>query len=354
MKRYALSWLSSAISSGIPSQRFSARSASASRSATVASTSGSGVIPSIIHRFPLLDWLRLALALEVVRCHYFSPHWMLLPCVPAFLGISGLVVLQSFERSKSWGHFAWKRFLRIVPGYSVTLLALAIIGGWSLVKGNLLMYASSGFVVDGFNASTWSLGAEEAAYFALALLYLAGAYKRPWLIAGLAFASVALMIWSDHPGMIQEGLGARFRVQCLPYAFFVGNLFYLLRERLSGRMWEGAILTAVGLAVARFEWTAISSLFVVPGLLLLALSIHPKIVPSRDLSFGIYLWHEIWLHVLPSRWEALAATALSAYLSSVLVEMPALRLKDLGSHLGKTPNRRSVRDAVPDAKGCAA
>ncbi len=164
-------------------------------------------------RYPLLDLLRLCLAAEVMRCHYFSPNWMLVPCVPLFLALSGFLVPGSFEQSRNWGHFAWKRFLRIVPGYCVMLLAIAVLVGPNGVRENVLTYLRCGWTAGGYNGVVWSLGAEEVAYVLLAILFVTGLFKSRWpLWAGLVLG-MAFMLIVDRPGFSKQN---PFLIQCLP------------------------------------------------------------------------------------------------------------------------------------------
>lgn len=310
-------------------------------------------------RYPLFDYLRLLLALEVMVCHYFHPSWMLVPCVPMFLALSGFLVPGSWEHSRGWGHFAWKRFLRIIPGYTAMLLVLGWFVGPSEVTGNLVTYVTAGFMGSGFNGAVWSLGAEELAYFVLALMFLAGVYRKAvlWPLMGLG---AAFMLWSDLRGLRggSDTLAA-FRVQCLPFAFFMGGVIYLHREKLRRFGFLGLGLFASGIVLARFGgapsvagFTAPSVLFAAPGLLLIALGFSPKLPKIPDLSLGIYLWHELWFHALPGMlWLQVGLTLTSAALSWFVIEKKALGLKDwrLGDGYRLPSNRRDVNPQLVDA-----
>lgn len=65
-------------------------------------------------RYPNFDLLRLLLALEVVVVHAWNEtdpnfNWSgFIMAVPAFLAISGFLVLKSYEESNSWRSFAKK------------------------------------------------------------------------------------------------------------------------------------------------------------------------------------------------------------------------------------------------------
>ena len=72
-------------------------------------------------RYPLFDWLRLVLALEVVALHWFESVGLhrvtfllgMFEQVPSFLALSGFMIAGSLASSRNMAHFWWKRFLRI-------------------------------------------------------------------------------------------------------------------------------------------------------------------------------------------------------------------------------------------------
>lgn len=73
--------------------------------------------------YPNFDWLRLLLAAQVVAIHCgISPTVFINP-VPAFLAISGFVVLGSMER-RPLPHFFISRALRVLPLLGVSFLAV--------------------------------------------------------------------------------------------------------------------------------------------------------------------------------------------------------------------------------------
>ena len=283
--------------------------------------------------FPLFDVMRILLALEVVRCHYginlgYGFGDILTP-VPMFLALSGFMVLQSFEHSRNWGHFAWKRALRIVPLYVTTLIAILFLFGASEVKGNLLCYASSGFAGTWKNGVVWSLGAEELAYLTLAILYIKGAYRAIWPIWIGVIISAAFMLYTDYPGIARVN-DALYRVQCLPFCFFVGNLAYVYRAWLLRAGWIGVVLVLCGVFIRmHIELAAIPALFAAPGLILVGLHFRPKWKAFPDFSYGTYLWHELLFSAIPSsKTIALLITAVVVVVSRFAIETPFLKFKN--------------------------
>jgi peptidoglycan/LPS O-acetylase OafA/YrhL len=275
--------------------------------------------------FQAFDWMRLALAIFVIRSHYgiFTRHgqiyWDVLIPVPMFLAISGFVVLGSFERSGSWLIFAWRRVCRVVPLFLVSLIAVLLLWGPSGVAGNLANYATMGFspAARWDNGSVWSLGAEELAYALLAILFMAGAYRTKWPIWILWGISAVFMFAVDRPDLVKVSVPLYLN-HCLPFAFFTGNLCYLFRDRLRGLGWHGVALCIAGSACASQYLFAWSVLLSAPGILLLALYFRPKPI-KRDFSYGLYIWNDLWLHALPSmKYLALAGTILTAILSERL------------------------------------
>src|SRR5882757_9291447 len=92
-------------------------------------------------RFHNFDYLRLFLALEVVASHLYAgltmgrDLWLPIPPVAAFIGLSGFLIPQSLERSRSLGHFAWKRIVRTIPALIPLLIAIGIMFGFKRVVG---------------------------------------------------------------------------------------------------------------------------------------------------------------------------------------------------------------------------
>ena len=95
--------------------------------------------PRPIERFPAFDWVRLFLAGFVAVLHtlnnfygrsHTGPHYVgMTIAVPGFLAVSGFCVLQSYERSQGWLHFAWKRVCRIMPALGFSFLLVGLIWG---------------------------------------------------------------------------------------------------------------------------------------------------------------------------------------------------------------------------------
>ena len=320
--------------------------------------------PSI--RYPLFDWLRLFLALEVACWHFLREPtqgrvFMFIPAVPAFLALSGFVVMQSWETSDDAWHFWWKRLLRIQPAMLVMLAVTAIAFGSAYAVGTIRTYFTFGMAPRVGNGVVWTLGCEEVAYALMALIYACDGYKRPWFIAALLAicAAIALSLDVHLEAAYRAVPGPRFFIQNyaeLGVAFFTGNLIYLNREKLMAlarRRWIISVTLLYPLAWNTFGYghpaTTFASLVSMPLVILWGLGGNAGRIPG-DLSYGIYLLHvpvgraalrvsrlfgtgsEGFLVAL-----SLLLTVIAACGSWIFVERPCLKFKD------KMPLRKKWR-----------
>lgn len=186
-----------------------------------------------IDRYPNFDLLRVLLALEVVIAHAWAlidptVDGGIIMAVPAFLAISGFLVLKSYEESGTWSVFIRKRALRILPALAISMALCWVLFDWTAVYHAFLNWITGGILTqEGVtNAPLWSLAWEELAYLALALLWMAGAYKRPFVIWALLAVSLVIVHQGRHLNPNTQ------IILFLMPAFFIGNLAYLHREWL--------------------------------------------------------------------------------------------------------------------------
>lgn len=287
-----------------------------------------------ITRYPLFDVMRLFLAVEVVVVHILAYEripisHMPVNAVPAFVGISGFLILQSFERSSSWLHFAWKRVIRVGPAFIVSYVMLWLLFGYSQIVPTLVNYATAGIIHQGKNGPQWTLMVEEVLYVSMAILASIGAYKARWPIWTWAVAGVCLF-----PLLMQFGEYSA-RVLPLVSCFPIGSLMYLYRDalrRVPWAVWGVCLVLAPFISVSdpwRFElWNVLGTLGVV-GLG----AFGPKLIKLKaDLSYGVYIYHALILNALHattmSNWWTIPVTLAVATASWYLIEKPCLRLKD--------------------------
>jgi peptidoglycan/LPS O-acetylase OafA/YrhL len=356
------------------------------------STSGlfdRGVAPA--KRLHALDALR-AIAVSWVVCVHaremlpgLPPYLRLLADgglkgVDLFFVLSGFLIGRILFRELSSTQridvrrFWQRRWLRTLPAYYVTLVAVAastFVRPGSLPWVNPLAYAIFGqnYVSVGshFNWS-WSLCVEEHFYLALPLILLAaakaGLSRRPAVvlraIAGIAIAVSVLarhiMMWSTPANdwgtyerliycpthMRLDGLAVGLFLATLPplalsrwaaagtaacgIAFVAAST--LLFPNASVMTWQGFFLTAIAFGaivlslLGRASWMDVR----VPGAAWVA-----------DLSYSLYLFHPSVFAFVETKGTRLGALALPvALLSSVgiayvvrrWVELPMLRLRD--------------------------
>lgn len=302
-------------------------------------------------RYPSFDLIRLLLAVEVVVVHTWASldpnfNWPgFIRAVPAFLAVSGFLVLKSFANTGSWTVFARKRALRIFPALIISLLLGYVLFDYTFLINSLIVWVTGGLMMPPHtNSALWSLAWEELAYAVLAILWALGAYKRPVYI-WLLLAAASVMSWKITTLPINPYYHV---LSYLAPAFFTGNLMFLHQERL---MRLGSVLPWVCLVVVCL-WTYIP----IPGIggdmapsVMQAFAVvwagmaGAKLIPSKipDLSYGMYVYHIPMILFLNATYKPenplLTGLILTAALvtfstaSWYLVEKPALRLKNRAS-----------------------
>ncbi|HKX09671.1 MAG TPA: acyltransferase [Stellaceae bacterium] len=283
-----------------------------------------------------------------------------------FFAISGFLVTQSWEQTRSLPRYFLKRGLRIYPGLAVCILVLALVVGPAITTLPLRAYfADSGthdFVVDNLLLQTetkylpgvafgpltfnrvidvplWTLPLEVTLYGMVALLGLARLIRLPVLVGLMAIGLAS--IWFEKWIAANLALGFLDSVVWMLPFFVAGMLAYKLRDSgiFSGRV---ALLALVGL-VASVPLQSFIPLFAVFGsYLALYLALHPSlpVLPAArfgDLSYGLYIYGWpvqqtiLYLHPGLSWWAlfpvSMLATAGVAFVSWHLVEKRALGLK---------------------------
>lgn len=301
-------------------------------------------------RYPNFDVLRLLLAAEVAYAHiwYLSNpatfNWPgFVMAVPGFLAISGFLVLQSYAESGTWGQFLKKRALRIVPALLISLLLVLALFRWAGMLNSILNWITGGLYTrpEMANGPLWSLAWEELAYVCLALLWIAGAYKRPIFIWALFIASVIFAATVRNKSSNPD-IGI---VIFLPVTFFMGNLIYLYRNSF---LTTNPIIPWI-LFFVMLQWRFVPYAQVWNGVLLLMLQAFSivwagmagfKIIPFRfpDISYSLYVYHYpivLYLNAVVGVRSLTTLTVMSALtiiplcvLSWYVTEQPALRLKN--------------------------
>ncbi|WP_250526169.1 acyltransferase [Caballeronia sp. GAWG2-1] len=164
------------------------------------------------------DAIRLIAALVVLYGHAFPLSGVPSPAlfgnevqtlaVKVFFSISGYLVMGSWMRDPSWGHYLWKRCLRIFPGLIVCILLSAFVLGPVVTRlpvseyfrnpwfvrylGNMALYPSYALpgvfehiaYPNAVNGSLWSLPVEFAMYLIAPLVVLWGRGQKVRIVIG--------------------------------------------------------------------------------------------------------------------------------------------------------------------------
>jgi peptidoglycan/LPS O-acetylase OafA/YrhL len=308
-----------------------------------------------IGRYPNFDLMRLLLALEVAFVHAWAavdekfswPGYVM--AVPAFLSISGFLVLQSYSESKSWTEFIKKRGLRLLPALIVSFILVFLLFDYSATYNSIVNWLTGGLITPpGIrNVPLWSLAWEEAAYLMLAILWLIGAYKKPACIWALFIFSTAL-VWAasdldPHTRMIFF----------LGPAFFTGNLMYIYRDRLLNV--NPIVPWIVFYVMIQWQYVPDSKLF--GGAYLAVFQAFAvvwvgmagaQIIKFKipDISYGVYIYHmpiiQYFLFIKGTTDFTQMIMLVSACLvpfslaSWFLIEKPALKLKNKKQAISET------------------
>lgn len=298
-------------------------------------------------RIAALDGLRTIAIAMVVAYHIDNDlvpagHWG----VPLFFVLSGLVITASIcaeiDRTGTLDLAAFyrKRLLRLLPAVVAVCLALLIIGTpWSQVQPTLGLYANYGRIEGitlGRLTHTWFIAVIAQFYLVWPLVIGRLQPKhRPWVIGGLAVAAIvwrAVAIEVMSPGWVYNSsdtnaaglfIGAFLAVAMPPVwrgaKWAIPALLGLMLLPVFGDtgdlvFWGGFVAMALGALAIQYASTGPAWLE------------HPVLLKIADVSFGIYLWHYVFVRSDIPLWSALVFTAVATVASWVIVEQPVLRL----------------------------
>jgi peptidoglycan/LPS O-acetylase OafA/YrhL len=293
--------------------------------------------------------------------------------VNGFFLLSGYLILQSWQATRDTGSYFLKRFLRIYPGFIVAVLFSVFVAGalgaadghayWRSFDGRQLFDLAKRVLTlrlphtpetfgrlhfQAVNGAIWTVRYEFACYVGVALLGLAGVYRRRWLVPGLAGLALAAYGAQNWFGWAISGrdipvIGVPANWPRLATYFLVGMSCCLYRDRLR---FEGR--------AALVSLTALAASLFVPGLAWFAFPVFgaycffhfgfsPTVRLQRfarhgDFSYGIFLygwpaaqlgllWLGGGLQPVTLMGVSLAGAAALAFVSWHLVEQPCLNLK---------------------------
>ena len=323
------------------------------------------------------DMIRLLLSSIVAVSHgivmhtgdqpYFGQSTLGDFAVDGFFVLSGFLVVSSYLRLNDFLRYSWHRLLRIMPGFWVCLLVVALVAAplaavlqglpittpfvqqptsfhFLAVNAGLLIneYGVGGLLADNpvplvFIGSLWTLVFEAMCYIVLAVLGLFGALRHRVLVLALAIMFWALASAQALGTDVPIGDGT-LRMLTM---FFLGASAYLFADRVPMH-WSVLVgTTALFLAsAATLENYRIAGAAAYVYLLLwLAVRLPFKVRLGVDVSYGVFIYH--WpiqqllmltlAAALPTPAFILLSLAVSvpvAMASWRLVERPALLQKN--------------------------
>jgi peptidoglycan/LPS O-acetylase OafA/YrhL len=291
--------------------------------------------------------------------------------VSIFFVISGYLITQSFERSKSLLQYAGSRFLRIWPAMFVLCAITACCLGPLVTVDNLPAYFSDNDFRSYFknclflhtyvhlqgvflhnhypvvvNGSIWTLPVEAFMYGVTLLLGITRVQKnRFWMTLIFAALVVADMQVFSTPSTVLTPflwLPPLFATAKFAIMYLAGALYYLYRDSIK-LSWQAATLVLFVLAGSyHTPHSRFVEYFCIPYLVMFAAYLPVPYLRNAakygDFSYGIYLYgfvvqqsimHFTQGHISPAKFIllSLAISLVCAFLSWNFVEKPALRLK---------------------------
>jgi peptidoglycan/LPS O-acetylase OafA/YrhL len=327
-----------------------------------------------------LTIIRLVAAISVTFAHSFAllagHPYDLIPglhsgsfgslAVAVFFALSGLLITQSYVRSKSaWTYFE-ARWLRIFPALFFANLVTAVIvsqlvkkqgleafidiKNWRYVFGAFFFdygyydHAFQNLPLDSVNGSLWTLTIEFRLYLFVLICGLIGLFARKYFaLAIFIILTLAAIFHIDF--IVLKMFPILFHTKTydptilsLPLCFGLGSLVFLFRDKVP-LMLTPAIILLMGVIFID-EWLYKVLAFAYASYVF---GFHPKVyLPSLnfrfDLSYGIYVLSfplqqiSIYYKVTESPWLLFLVTMSIvfplSFCSWYVIEKPALKLKN--------------------------
>lgn len=287
--------------------------------------------------------------------------------VKGFFLVSGFLIAQSFDRSKSVPNYLLKRALRIYPAYVVAaLLCFFLVGPLSgadlsplfgatgMVKTLYrlavlappeLPHSFNGLPYPDLNGSMWTITYEFRCYILVIVVGLIGLYGNPKLFSVLALFLLSLLPLTHLGKWPHELPIIKGPIEMLKFVatFFAGSAFYVWRDRLSYRN-DVAAFAAIALCALMFSRLFVDiAVAVLGGYLVFWFAVLPHtprlnaINNETDISYGVYLyawsiqnlliWYLAPISPLLVMLLATIGACMCGYGSWLFVEKPFLALK---------------------------
>ncbi len=284
--------------------------------------------------------------------------------IDGFFLISGYLILKSYLSSTTIKSYFLKRVLRIYPGFIVASLfcifVLLPLSGeikliidiplrewFSTIFRMLTLKAPqvSNSQYSALNGAMWSIWLEFVCYLCIPILYVTK-FNKPKTYAILAVMMMLIFLFTQVSGKniwlpyVRLDLHHTSR---LMFAFLIGGLFYLHRDKL---VWNRTLTTICALLLLislNFSYSAEIGLMTFGAYLLFNFALNYKnkflcsIGAKVDISYGVYLYAwpvqiyvikyflQVKLYVLML--VTLMVASVLGYLSWTFVEKPFIQLK---------------------------
>lgn len=347
---------------------------------------------TVISRNNNFDLIRLLAALQVFLFHLkdylgfvypskaFFSAIVFFPGVPVFFVLSGFLIFSSYERNKKLMQYFKNRILRIFPalwvaffvlfaviyfhGYQPSLFSLI---KWTFAQLTLFQYHHPAeiqtYIGGNPNAALWTIQVEFSFYIMVPLFFWLTSKTKSismtWLLVILFILSYLLNYYMLSFQDLNGTMFAPMVDKVFPYLFYflAGALSYLHFEKLKrfyigkGLYWLGAYILYSFIAGIHFgvyresyflngysligflilSQTVISLAFTFPDL-------SNRLLRGTDISYGIYIYHMIVIGIfykhggygdVSAFWPAVVITINVSILSWLIVEKPALKLKNV-------------------------
>ncbi|MFW0155628.1 acyltransferase family protein [Rothia sp. P6271] len=323
-----------------------------------------------------LNFIRLCLAIFVILGHSYplayGSHGRLEflggLAVNLFFCISGFLILASAQNVNIFSYI-WRRFLRIFPGFWVSLIFVSFVAypisyflGFS--SGALNLNSSFEFIINNFllkmnqfdisggpvgvpfdkawNGSLWTLWYEFIAYLCIIPLAYIPIIKD-WQRWTFTIAFVVSLGMYPLLEMVNTSTNMYYNFARLVPMFLAGSVLYVWGDKIRVSLIPSLISLTIILLVSALDMFSdalhVSQIFFAYGILSLACIIKIYIGYRNDLSYGVYIYAfpvqqlvvMVGIPVLgmvTNNIIVLSATLVLAYLSWTFVEKPAMSLKN--------------------------
>lgn len=236
-------------------------------------------------RLGVLDGMRGIAVLLVLWYHIWEISWLPAPApwlqfipetgfigVHLFFFLSGFVITFPFVRAQlagepqpTWGHFAWRRFIKIVPSYVLSIVVAYAIGyavlnrngaaPWQEIITHLLFIHTWWQSTYGsINGVLWTLAVEVEFYLIFPLVWWC--FSRRAVLTTLAMLAIAL-VWRVHAAQCCFGLQMPLLVENLPGyldIFACGMFSAWIFARFGHRLRAPEISPAMPMAAVAGVW----------------------------------------------------------------------------------------------------